>query len=199
MSNSAKSTTGELINFRDFDAVILEVLERKVSMAHTLINEVDKPVVVDSLREYLIRNVGCFEIVGFYRPSDLSIWYERDAIVEEFDELLLKFRDYIIFRGYDVKGDYILTRYKDNLHFVLEERVGSPVPIEMIGVVSDPEEERFKEVNEEFKGCIWAWEDRIQDRCNHNLDVDAFLKELLENNPYMDGLIRKHMVPLEDN
>lgn len=198
MNNSTKSITGELINFRDFDEEIYAALEEKACKAHTLINEADKPTVVDSLREYLIRNVGRFTIIGFYRPSDLSIWYDNEGLIEEFDELMLKFKDYLLYRGIESGFHYKLTRYRDNLHFIMTPGDELEAPLEMIGLDTNPEEERFKETNEELKGCIWNCEDRIQDYCNHNLDVDAFLKELLENNPYMDALVRKHMLPLEE-
>lgn len=115
------------VEFSSFDAIIEEQLELKQHLSHRLINTSDKPNLVWALREWLIRQIGCFDVVGYVRYPDINYWYDNEALIEEFDDLLLLFRDYLRLQKALVPGElYRLVRYQDNLNFILLPQSACP-------------------------------------------------------------------------
>ncbi|QBZ70861.1 hypothetical protein pETSU_280 [Edwardsiella phage pEt-SU] len=177
MNNLTKSSTGSFVSFRGFDSEIEKYLEGKIALSHKLINQPDIPLIVDSLREYLIRNAGCFSISGFYRPNDLTIWYDRQAILEEFDDLLLLFKDWIETLGVDRTQQYTLIRYRDNLNFIMVDVVVEHEP----GLVSvlDDDHPVIKHAMEEAEHFVYEFISRLEDRFDAIDDAEAFVKDLI--------------------
>uniref|UniRef100_A0AAU8KY18 Uncharacterized protein n=1 Tax=Pantoea phage Survivor TaxID=3232176 RepID=A0AAU8KY18_9CAUD len=190
MNNLTPSSTGSFITFRGFDKEIEAYLEPKIPLSHKLINQIEIPIIVDALREYLIRNAGCFTIKGFYRPSDLSIWYDREALIEEFDDLLIKFKDFIYTLGVDTGTQYTLIRYQDNLNFIMVDVVDNREP--EFPSLDEENELRFKYALEEAQGHLEAMISRMQDKFDYIQDPDAFVKELIGDR--LPEVLRRHLI-----
>lgn len=188
MNSLTNSTTGELIQFRDFDKEIECYLETKIHLSHKLINQSDIPMVVDALREFLIRNAGPLTIIGFYRPTDLSIWYDGDALREEFDGLLLLFRDYLPSKGVEKDKLYTLHRYRDNLHFFMVE--GDGVDNDIPPSFPDEDETTRQELNE-LEGFFVVLEQRLEEKVGHFVDVGSLMKDLVKEGD-LKALLEKH-------
>lgn len=190
MNNSTPSSTGSFITFRGFDKEIETYLEPKIPLSHKLINQVDIPLIVDSLREYLIRSVGCFTISGFYRPNDLSIWYDREAIIEEFDDLRLLFRDWLYTQGVDTDHQYTLIRYRDNLNFIMVDTVKDMEPV--VPTLEEEENVVFKYAKQDVEGFLYSFGEHLSDKCDYIVDGSAFVKDLIAS-ANLDELVRRHM------
>lgn len=190
MNNLTPSSTGSFITFRGFDKEIEAYLEPKIPLSHKLINQVDIPLIVDSLREYLIRSVGCFTISGFYRPNDLSIWYDREAIIEEFDDLRLLFRDWLFTQGVDIERQYTLSRFRDNLNFIMIDGVRDVEP--EVPSIEEEESITFKYAKEDVEGFLHVFGEHLTDKCDYIDDGEAFVKDLIAS-ANLDELVRRHM------
>lgn len=190
MNNLTPSSTGSFITFRGFDGEIESYLESKIPLSHKLINQVDVPLIVDSLREYLIRNAGCFTISGFYRPNDLTIWYDREAIIEEFDDLLLLFRDWLGTIGVDIDHQYTLSRFRDNLNFIMMDNVIESEP-QVPELFDNPV---YKYVEDRVQGFLDEMEERLFSKVDEIDDVEKFMKELVPDERIKE-LVRKYVKP----
>lgn len=121
-SNSSQKSCrdGSLINFITFDNIISEYIEKKQAFSHRLINSSDIPEITAGIREWLLKQIGCFITQGYIKPIDLNYWFSHETLLDEFDDLLLSFRDYLNQEhGLDTKEDYTLTRYKDSINFII--------------------------------------------------------------------------------
>lgn len=194
MNNLMPSKTGSIVTFRGFDKEIEQYLEPKIPLSHKLINQVDIPLIVDSLREYLIRNAGCFTISGFYRPNDLSIWYDREAILEEFDDLLLKFKDWIFTLGVDINEQYTLIRVRDNLTFVM---VNVVVEQEPVLDLFEKHNQHLEYAAGRVEGFLEEVTERLFSKVHEIEDAEAFMKELISPERIRE-VLQRHMVPIEE-
>lgn len=198
MNLTQPSIGREIVSFVSFDSHIVEAVNEKSMYAHRLINEEDIPVIVDGLREWLIRRVGVFTTIGYYRSPDLSLWYDVDGLVEEFDELFLKFRDYIqLEKGIDLNGSYSLLRYRNNLSFIMfagepigevTNNLGAP---EISGFLSEDDEVRFRHALEEAQGHLEAMASRMSDKFDYIDDADAFVKDLIGDR--LPEVLKRHL------
>lgn len=178
LNNSTRSLEAGRIEFNSFDKVIETHLEERQQYSHRLINEVDKPSLIWSLREWLLRTIGCFEIVGYTRYPEISYWFDRSTVIEEFDELLLLFRDYINQeKGIDSTARYKLIRYQDNLNFILVP-IDTNVPV----VFADVQPDMISNISElwpEFEKEFATLEKRLNDKFGHKVDVTELFNTLL--------------------
>lgn len=166
------------IDFRTFDPIIDEHLEKKQFLAHQFVTSSTKPDVIWGLREWLIKSAGYFDVIGYVRSPDLSYWFERDAIVEDFDELLLLFRDYVINeKGIDTEKKYRLIRYKDNLNFILVEK--RPGDIEDLTELGYTSQQRFvSELWPELQKEFVKFQDKLEKRYGHQLDITTLFNQI---------------------
>lgn len=197
--NLMQPTCGrELINFRSFDSHIEDAINEKAMFAHRTIEQGDIPILVDALREWLIRAAGIFTVVGYYRSADLSLWYSSDALKEEFDELLLKFRPYLeIEKGIDLSADYSLLRYRDNLNFIMfagkpigEVNDGFDLP-EISGFLSEDDEIQYQYALEEAEHFIEEMTSRMTDKFDEIHDARAFVKDLIGDR--LPEVLKRHL------
>lgn len=130
-----------------------------------------------ALREWLIREVGCFDIVGYVRYPDISYWYDRDALIEEFDELLLLFKDYLrLQKALVLDEPYRLVRYQDNLNFILLPQSACP-----------PEDLTAPGYGSYMKFCSELWPELqkeftqfqalLDTKYGHRIDINALFKQ----------------------
>ncbi|AEV89487.1 hypothetical protein OBP_050 [Pseudomonas phage OBP] len=188
----------ELINFVSFDSHIIEAVNEKAMFAHRLVRQEDIPSIVDGLREWLIRSVGIFTTVGYYRSPDLKLWFDGETIIEEFDELLLKFKTFLeAERGIDLKGEYSLLRYRDNLNFIMfagkpigdvTNDLGMPV---FSGFLTEEEEIRFGYALEEANHFIEDLISRMNDKFDALDNAEAFVKELIGDR--LPEVLKRHL------
>ena len=194
MNNSTHSPTGSLITFRGFDNRIEEYLEPKIPLSHKLINSKDLPLIVDSLREYLIRACGQFTIIGFYRPNDLSIWYDREAIIDEFDDLLLEFKDWIVTIGVVTGEHYTLVRYRDNLNFIMTE---TEPDLEAKTDLFSKHQLWIDDTVDQVTGHLEEFAQRLADQVDIIDDPFAFVKELIDPQRLRE-VLQRHMSLTEE-
>lgn len=194
MNNSTPSKTGSFVTFRLFDKEIEEYLESKIPLSHKLITNVDIPLIVDSLREYLIRACGQFTIIGFYRPNDLGIWYDREAIIEEFDELLLKFKDWIFTLGVISGEHYTLIRHRDNLNFIMTD---AEPDLEAKDDLFAKEDSRLEDTANRVEGYLEYVIERLFSKVCEIEDAEAFIKELAGPERIRE-VLRRHMSIIEE-
>lgn len=189
MSSSKQHTTGEFIHLGKFDKEIEAYLETKEHLASTTIMEDDKPDIVEALRIWLVKNVGCFNIIGdYYQTVNLKLWYDHDGLTEEFDELLLMFRDWLnMTQALDTKKVYNLLRYIRPDTFILFE---GEVPVDLI---PPPIEEPVDHEVQEVISCIQEFELLLKKRCSDNFAVEHFISDLFPTTTTHD-LIKKYMV-----
>lgn len=120
--NCTPVVPAQLINFSGFFYYIEQAIEQNQIHANKLIKEKDKPAVTAMLQTYLIKACKIFSLTGYCREGDIKVWFNQDVLIEEFDDLYLKFRDFLVYQlGLDLSKTYGLSRYKDNLNFILYE------------------------------------------------------------------------------
>lgn len=183
------STGNMLVMFTSFDKVIEEHVRKKMMMSFRMVYEKDIPMIMEGLREWLIKSVGCFMTVGHYRVADLGYWYEPEAVVEEFDDLLLEFKDYLLSsKDIDPKKDYTLLRYGDNLTFILiEGKNGLDMPDPMVEA-PDPD----AEVCDRLKGRFDEFVEKLATEFEDVFDVHEFMGELAPEE-LIESLFKKQM------
>lgn len=177
MINSKPCSIDGRIDFRTFDSIIDEQLEKKQFTAHQFITSSTRPDVIWGLREWVIRESGYFDVVGYMRSPDLTYWFEHEAIVEEFDELLLLFRDYVVSqKGIDPESKYRLVRYQDNLNFILVEiRPGETEELTDLGYT---QHQRFvSELWPELQKEFIKFQDQLEEKYGHRLDIAALFNQ----------------------
>lgn len=194
MNNSVNSSTGSLVTFRGFDKTIEAYLEPKIPLSHKLINQEDIPLIVDSLREYLIRACGQFTIIGFYRPNDLSIWYDREAIIDEFDDLVLQFKDWIQTLGVVTGDHYTLIRYRDNLNFIMTE---AEPDLEAKTDLFAKHQHYIDNAVDQVTGHLEEFAQRLSDQVDIIDDPFAFVKELIDPQRLRE-VLQRHMSLTEE-
>ena len=184
-TNSNHSSINGRIEFTSFDSFIDEHLEKKQFVAHQFITSANRPDVIWGLREWLIRSAGYFDIVGYMRCPDLTHWFEYEAIAEEFDDLLLLFRDYVICqKGVDPECKYRLIRYMDNLNFILLEK--KPGEIEIPTDFGYTQEEKFcSELWPELQKEFVTFQVEFEKKYGHRLDVNALFNQLCWDNNHL--------------
>lgn len=188
--NSTESSTGNsLLTFSTFDRIIEEHARKKAPVSFRMIYEKDIPELVEGLREWLIRTVGCFMTVGHCRIPDLTYWYEHDAIAEEFEDLLIEFKDYLSHvKGIDVEKDYTLLRYCDNLTFILMEgKNGLDVPIMDIDPLGEARD-HLEKANKLFDELC----NKLHDEIGEYVNVDGFMQDLAPPD-LVESLFKKHL------
>lgn len=131
------------------------------------------------MREWLLRQVPCFEIVGGYiRYPEMTFWYDKEALVEEFDDLLLLFKDYLVLqKGIDLNSKYKLTRYIDNMNFILYE-VKPGVSEEPTGLGYTFSEQFFSGLWPELEKEFTKFEKTLQEKYGHQIDVEELFNKL---------------------
>lgn len=176
MTSSTQPITGELLALGRFDKDIEAYLDTKKHLSASTIEEKDVPAIVEALRIWLVKNVGCFNIIGdYHRPISLTLHYDHDALTEEFDELLLSFRDWLqLTFGIDTKVEHNLLRYMRSDTFMM---IDGEIPVDLI---PPPlfEEEVDHEVNEMI-GFIEEFEQLLEDKVGHNFNVKQFMEYIL--------------------
>lgn len=189
-NNSTKSTNGELIDFGAFDVEIERHLTEKQHLAYTLIKEEDKPTIVDALRCYLIRELGCFVTKGFYRPASLDLWYDRQALIEEFDDLLLEFREFVnSTKGIDTTSHYTLVRYRTNVHFICIEGIEQR---KVLLSEHDDNEVLVKRAVDDLIGHTDEFKQRLEDKCGDLFNVQEVLKDIF-NTQRLEESVRRNL------
>lgn len=187
MNNLLPSSVGnELVNFLTFDSFIEEYLDSAQQFSPIMIRRIDYPNIVMGLREWLIRNVGCFITVGYFNAPNLNYWFDNQTLIEEFDDLLLEFRDYLgSAKGIDSTKKYVLTRYMDNLSFLLNE--GEVPDTSFLAIVenNDPEIDSVKRTFADF-------ESDLEKQYGDTFDIDGLLAELKGDN--FEGLLQRHLI-----
>lgn len=178
-----------LVTFLSFDDIIEKHVREKMHLSFRMVNERDIPLLVEGLREWLIKAAGCFITVGHCRVPDLGYWYEYDALIEEFDELLLEFKEYIgTTYGLDLRSEYTLVRYKDNLSFVLlEGQNGLKEPSLGAGMYDG-----YESVWDNLKECFSKFEQKLTDQFGEDIDMESFFKDLAPE-PFLRSLFEKHL------
>jgi len=195
--NDTSTRTCNRVEFTSFDGIIEEQLELKQHLSHRLINLSDHPTLIWALREWLIRHAGCFDIVGYVRHPDISYWYEHDAIVEEFDDLLLLFRDYLgLQKGISLDEQYRLIRYQDSLNFILvPESACDPEHLTATGYGGYMKfsSELWPELQKEFV----QFQVLLDTKYGHRIDINALFKQHLWDDNALLWEASKHAYPEE--
>ena len=188
--NSNDSSVGNsLITFTSFDPIIEEHLRKKIPMSFRMIYEKDIPTLVEGLREWLLRTVGCFFTVGYCRIPDLGYWYTPDAISEEFEDLLLEFKDYLESnKGLDVKSDYSLLRYGDNLTFIIMEGRNR---LDLPGIVTELPDPH-SEICDRLKGRFDKFTEKLVEEFEDVFDVYEFMNQLAPEG-LIESLFKQHL------
>lgn len=165
------------IEFTSFDSFIDEHLEKKLFFAHQFITASTRPDVIWGLREWVIKTSGYFDVIGYVRCPELTYWFEHDAIIEEFDELLLLFRDYVVNqKGIDPDRKYRLIRYKDNLNFILVEI--QPGETEEPTDLGFTQQERFvSELWPELQKEFVKFQVHLAEKYGHQLDINSLFNQ----------------------
>lgn len=177
LTNSNPCSIDGRIEFTSFDSVIDEQLEKKLFFAHQFITDSNRPDVIWGLREWVIRTSGYFDVIGYMRSPDLTYWFEHEAIIEEFDDLLLLFRDYVANqKGIDPERKYRLVRYKDNLNFILVEiRPGETEELTDLGLT---QQQRFvSELWPELQKEFVKFQDQLEEKYGHQLDIGTLFDQ----------------------
>lgn len=176
MTSSTQPITGELLALGRFDKEIEVYLDTKKHLAASIIEEKDVPAIVEALRIWLVKNVGCFNIVGdYHRPISLTLHYDHDALTEEFDELLLSFRDWLqLTFGIDTKVPHNLIRYLRSDTFMM---VDCDLPEDLIPPPLE-EEEVDHDVGE-VVGFIEEFEQLLDDKVGHRFQTEQFMEYIL--------------------
>lgn len=195
--NDTSTAKFDRVEFTSFDGIIEEQLELKQHLSHRLINLSDRPTLVWALREWLIRQAGCFDIVGYVRYPDISYWYEHDAIVEEFDDLLLLFRDYLgLQKGVSLDEQYRLIRYRDSLNFIMVPQ--SACDPEQLTAVGYGEYGKFcSELWPELQKEFTQFQILLDTKYGHRIDINAFFKENMWDGNGLLWEMSKHAYPEE--
>lgn len=181
MNNSNHSTINGRIDFVSFDSFIAEQLELKQFSAHRIISVKEKPNVIWGLREWLIRHCGYFDIIGYVKCPNLSNWFEYESIIEDFDELLLLFRDYVqVEKGINPDCKYKLVRFKDNLSFILSE-IKPGETEEITGLGYSLEDKYYSELWPELEKEFSEFQSMIEKKYGHRLDVEELFEQVCWN------------------
>lgn len=183
------SKLGILVEFGSFDKFISDAIDNNSQFSHREIKQADYPVLIDSLRDWLIRQSGRFEVIGYYRPADLSLWYENETLVEVYDGLLLEFREYLgMEKGLEANRKYTLRRYMDNVSFIMTEGLEEQPVI--IGVeLSDEVDTLFDSVK---KTLLDASEGHTYHIDGLELDPQMFIEDLFKD-PNTRAIFEKHL------
>lgn len=115
------SPTG-VIDLILFHPRINETITLNAPMSPMMIKEADKVHLLPAIQTWLIKRLGTFTIIGYARETVLDGWFDRETMIEEFDELYLEFRDFLrLEKGIDPDEPHTLIRFRDNLTFILAE------------------------------------------------------------------------------
>lgn len=190
-NNSQTSLTpgSRIVNFGAFDNTIASELDKCSQFSHREIRKSDYPALIDSLRDWLVRNTGCFEVSGYYRPAELSYWYDNETLIEVFDDLVLDWKTWLqTSLGVDFENRYMLYRYRDNFNFIISQYTGDK-PLDPTSEFTDLQSDSFDYakwlVTKRFKG-------EMATVMNGSLDVEAFITELF-NVPEARAIFDKHI------
>lgn len=197
--NLTQPITGrELVNFKTFDQYIEEAVNAKSMYANRLINQEDVPSIVAGLREWLIRRAGPLTVIGYYRPPNLNIWFDNEALIEEFDDLLLKFREYLkLEKAIELDGEYSLLRYRDSVNFIMfagtpltdiTDTLGAP---DGNGFILEDDEDMFKYALEDANRFIEEMISRMNDKFDALYDARPFVEDLIGGR--LEEVLRKHI------
>lgn len=185
LTNSKPTSINGRIEFSSFDPIIEEHLEQKQSLSYRLINTIDKPNIVWGLREWLIKQAGYFDVVGYVRSPDLTYWYDSQALIEEFDDLLLLFRDYCVLqKGIVPESNYKLVRFMDNLNFILMEALPGEDQ-KLTGFGPSIETSFYSELWPELEKEFQKFQSLIDQKFGHRLDVEELFNQLCWNGNYL--------------
>lgn len=186
-NNSPQSTVqNELVNFLSFDGFIEEYLDKAQQYSSRMIRRIDYPNIVMGLREWLIRNVGCFTTIGYFNTPNINYWFDNQTLIEDFDDLLLEFRNYLrVVKAIDTTEKYTLTRFMDNVSFLLNEGEVSEDNVFAIAEFSNPDIDSVKRTFAEF-------ESDLERRYGDVFDINGLLAELKGEN--FEGLLQRHLL-----
>lgn len=118
------SSNPDIFELVSFHPRIMEAITKNAPMSPRMIKESDKVHLLPAIQTWLIKRLRTFSIRGYSRETILSGWFDRDMMIEEFDELYLEFRDFLrLEKGVDPDADHTLIRFKDNLTFIIVKGV----------------------------------------------------------------------------
>lgn len=192
MTSSTQPTTGEFLYIGKFDKEISSYLDANQHYSKIIIKEDDKPPIVEALRIWLIKYVGCFEIRGDHFPTvNLDYWFDHETLVEQFDELLLTFRDWLnTSHAITTTNDYSLLRYMRSDTFICFS--GMP-PEELIPPPLYVEDDYLDHDVQEVIGHIEQFEQLLNDKLSCNFDVGKFFKEMFPEDQ-LPEIIKRYLI-----
>lgn len=145
--------------------------------AHQFITSANRPAVIWGLREWVIKASGYFDVIGYMRCPELTYWFEHEAIIEEFDELLLLFRDYVVNqKGIDPERKYRLVRWRDNLNFILVE-IHPGESEEFTDLGYDPRQRFVSELWPELQKEFVKFQDQLEEKFGHRVDIKSLFDQ----------------------
>lgn len=192
MTNLMQPSTGDFLSIGKFDKEIAAYLETKQHLAKACILDSEKPEIIEALRMWLVKNVGCFDIIGqHFRVVNLSTWFDYEGLIEEFDELLLTFRDWLNLQFHLITTDkYNLLRYMRPDTFIC---FTGEVPSNLIPPPLYVEEEFLDHDVQEVIGHIEQFEQLLHDKLSCNFDVTRFFKEVFPEDQ-LPEIIQRYLV-----
>lgn len=134
----------EHFNVDTFSSSIERALDLKSKFASREISKSDYPELIKGFTSHLLKACGVFYIKGYHRPVDLSLWYDHDALTEEFDDLLLEFKDYLLTnKGLEEGTKYTLIRFNRPDKFLMIK-----------GIIENDTSIQFGKDNDEVVDCF---------------------------------------------
>lgn len=116
------SSNPDIFEMLLFHPKIMEAISKNASLSPRMIKESDKVHLLPAIQTWLLKRLGTFDIRGYSRETVLDGWFDRDAMIEEFDDLYLEFRDFLrVEKGIDPDAEHTLIRFKDNFTFIIVE------------------------------------------------------------------------------
>lgn len=185
------STTPEFVNFGSFDKIIEEHIEKVQCFAHRTIKSKDMGLLILVVREWLIKATGCFITVGNIRIPSLKDWFEEESIIQDFDELFLMFKDYLVNeKGIDHTQQFNLVRLQGNLTYILTPFVSDDLQ-EIMGYGTP-----VSQVNTSFISLFDKFIKEVTDKFESQIDVAGFIAAVKGDN--FEGLLEQYVITPEE-
>lgn len=121
--HSSQQIPTRVVNFVPFRMQIRAALDLNSMHSSLMIKQAQYPDIILMIEDYLLRHHDQLELHG-YPPGNLDFWFDKQTMIEEFDELILAFRDYVrSVLGLEQGLVYTLMRYRDINSYIFIEGV----------------------------------------------------------------------------